>query len=153
MFVFKVLLLCSFTLFMMLHVRTTVKRTRFISYSKYVGDIKQTVNEWNEDIQEVVKMYDEAGQIVDATAIIYRLRRFTGILFIFYPAISAIIYQTASLKLVAFSLSIAYLIGNYCLEQLLSGSEQERYYVMNYLVDHFIPFLNLALIILMVIYF
>ena len=47
---------------------------------------------------------------------------------------------------------MAYLVGNYCLEQILAGSEKKGYFMVDYIVDHMIPFLNLGIVILMSIY-
>ena len=47
---------------------------------------------------------------------------------------------------------MGYLIGNYCLEQIMFGEEKTKYFVVDYIVDHLIPILNLAIVILMSIY-
>ena len=71
---------------MVQNVQSIIKRKRFVSYSKYVGHVKQAVNEINVDmVQEVTQMYDEAGKMVDASVLINNLRILTGVLFVFHP--------------------------------------------------------------------
>ena len=63
---------------MVQNVQSIIKRKRFVSYSKYVGHVKQAVNEINVDmVQEVTQMYDEAGKMVDASVLINNLRILT----------------------------------------------------------------------------
>ena len=150
---FKINYLFSFIFFMVQNVQSIIKRKRFVSYSKYVGHVKQAVNEINVDmVQEVTQMYDEAGKMVDASVLINNLRILTGVLFVFHPVVGAFVYHKPLLTLVAFGLSMAYLVGNYCLEQILAGSEKKGYFMVDYIVDHMIPFLNLGIVILMSIY-
>ena len=140
MFILKSIILFSFIFFMVQNVQSIIKRKRFVSYSKYVGHVKQAVNEINVDmVQEVTQMYDEAGKMVDASVLIH-------------PVVGAFVYHKPLLTLVAFGLSMAYLVGNYCLEQILAGSEKKGYFMVDYIVDHMIPFLNLGIFILMSIY-
>ena len=153
MFILKSIILFSFIFFMVQNVQSIIKRKRFVSYSKYVGHVKQAVNEINVDmVQEVTQMYDEAGKMVDASVLINNLRILTGVLFVFHPVVGAFVYHKSLLTLVAFGLSMAYLVGNYCLEQILAGSEKKGYFMVDYIVDHMIPFLNLGIVILMSIY-
>ena len=147
MFILKSIILFSFIFFMVQNVQSIIKRKRFVSYSKYVGHVKQAVNEINVDmVQEVTQMYDEAGVLIN------NLRILTGVLFVFHPVVGAFVYHKPLLTLVAFGLSMAYLVGNYCLEQILAGSEKKGYFMVDYIVDHMIPFLNLGIVILMSIY-
>lgn len=126
MFILKSIILFSFIFFMVQNVQSIIKRKRFVSYSKYVGHVKQAVNEINVDmVQEVTQMYDEAGKMVDASVLINNLRILTGVLFVFHPVVGAFVYHKPLLTLVAFGLSMAYLVGNYCLEQILAGSEKK----------------------------
>ena len=153
MFILKSIILFSFIFFMVQNVQSIIKRKRFVSYSKYVGHVKQAVNEINVDmVQEVTQMYDEAGKMVDAGVLINNLRILTGVLFVFHPVVGAFVYHKPLLTLVAFGLSMAYLVGNYCLEQILAGSKKKGYFMVDYIVDHMIPFLNLGIVILMSIY-
>lgn len=153
MFILKSIILFSFIFFMVQNVQSIIKRKRFVSYSKYVGHVKQAVNEINVDmVQEVTQMYDEASKMVDASVLINNLRILTGVLFVFHPVVGAFVYHKPLLTLVAFGLSMAYLVGNYCLEQILAGSEKKGYFMVDYIVDHMIPFLNLGIVILMSIY-
>ena len=143
MFILKSIILFSFIFFMVQNIQSIIKRKRFVSYSKYVGHVKQAVNEINVDmVQEVTQMYDEAGKMVDASVLINNLRILTGVLFVFHPVVGAFVYHKPLLTLV----------GNYCLEQILAGSEKKGYFMVDYIVDHMIPFLNLGIVILMSIY-
>ena len=153
MYILKAVFLCSFIFLMIQNFQSIFKRKRFVSYSKYVAHVKNAVNEINTDmVQEVTQMYDEAGELVDATAIINNLRRLTGLFFVLHPFVGAFIYYEPLLTITSFVLSMGYLIGNYCLEQILFGNEKTKYFVVDYIVDHLIPILNIAIVVLMSIY-
>ena len=153
MFIFKSLVLLTFIFLMVQNFQSIFKRKRFISYSRYVSYVKQTVNEINTDmVQEVAQMYDEEGEVVDATALIHNLRRLTGVLFVLHPVLGAFVYEKSLITVVSFMLSMAYLVGSYCLEQILVGSESKTYFVIDYITDHIIPILNILIVVLMSIY-
>lgn len=153
MFIFKSILLLMFIFLSVQNVQSIMKRKRFVSYSKYVSYVKQVVNDINVDmVQEVTQMHDEAGEIVDASALVSNLRRLAGVFFILLPVAGAFVYHKPLLTIISFVLSMGYLVGNYCLEQILAENEQTRYFMINYMVDHMIPFLNIGVVILMSIY-
>ena len=153
MFILKSLVLLTFIFLMVQNFQSIFKRKRFISYSRYVSYVKQTVNEINTDmVQEVAQMYDEEGEGVDASALIRNLRRLTGILFVLHPVLGAFVYEKSLITVVSFMLSMAYLVGSYCLEQILVGSESKTYFVIDYVTDHIIPILNILIVVLMSIY-
>ena len=153
MFILKLLVLLTFIFLMVQNFQSIFKRKRFISYSRYVSYVKQTVNEINTDmVQEVAQMYDEEGEVVDASALIHNLRRLTGVLFVLHPVLGAFVYEKSLITVVSFMLSMVYLVGSYCLEQILVGSESKTYFVIDYITDHIIPILNILIVVLMSIY-
>ena len=153
MFILKSLVLLTFIFLMVQNFQSIFKRKRLVSYSRYVSYVKQTVNEINTDmVQEVAQMYHEEGEVVDASALIHSLRRLTGILFVLHPVLGAFVYDKSLITMISFMLSMAYLIGSYCLEQLLVGSERKAYFVIDYIMDHLIPILNILIVVLMAIY-
>lgn len=153
MFILKSLILLTFIFLMVQNFQSIFKRKRFVSYSRYVNYVKQTVNEINTDmVHEVAQMYNEEGEVVDASALIHSLRRLTGVLFVLHPILGAFVYDKSLITIVSFMLSMSYLVGSYCLEQLLAGSESKSYFVIDYIMDHIIPILNVLIVVLMAMY-
>lgn len=153
MYILKAVFLCSFIFLTIQNFQSILQRKRFVSYPKYMTHVKRVIDEINTYmVQEVAQMYDEAGELVDATVLVHNLRRLTGVFFIMHPFIAALIYDKPLLTIISFVLSMGYLVGNYCLEQIIFGEEKTKYFVVDYIVDHLIPILNLAIVILMSIY-
>lgn len=153
MYILKAVFLCSFIFLTIQNFQSILQRKRFVPYSKYMTHVKRAIDEINTYmVQEVAQMYDEAGELVDATVLVHNLRRLTGVFFIMHPFVGAFIYDQPLLTLISFVLSMGYLIGNYCLEQIMFGEEKTKYFVVDYIVDHLIPILNLVIVILMSIY-
>ena len=137
MFIVKAAILCSFIFLMIRSIRSTIRRERLISYSRYVKGVKAAITELNTDIVQVAtETYQEAGIVVDVSALINRI----------------VIYQQSIVTVACFLLSMFHLIGDFSLEQIIVGKEKTSYFIIGYLMDHLVLIFNMIVSILMVIY-
>lgn len=153
MFIVKAAILCSFIFLMIRSIRSIIRRERLISYSGYVKGVKAAITELNTDIVQVAtETYQEAGIVVDVSALINRIVRLMGMALVFHPVIGAFIYQQSIVTVACFLLSMFHLIGDFSLEQIIVGKGKTSYFIIGYLMDHLVLIFNMIVSILMVIY-
>ena len=115
--------------------------------------VKAAITELNTDIVQVAtETYQEAGIVVDVSALINRIVRLMGMALVFHPVIGAFIYQQSIVTVACFLLSMFHLIGDFSLEQIIVGKEKTSYFIIGYLMDHLVLIFNMIVSILMVIY-
>ena len=153
MFIVKAAVLFSFIFLTIRSIRSIIRRERLISYKRYVEGVKSGIAELNTDIVQVAtETYQEAGIVVDVSALINRIVRLMVMALVFHPVIGAFIYQRPGVTMACFLLSMFHLIGDFALEQLIAGKEKASYFMIGYLTDHLVLILNIVISVLMVIY-